>query len=221
MRKITLKKLQDLRACSSAVEWFEKQNTTDPEELFKRAIKAEMFKEINWLLVRLMNNKQKVTYAVFASEQVIKIFEKKYSGDKRPRKAIEAAKTYLKNPCTRTKKAAYTAAATADAAAADAAYAAVAAAAYADAAYAAYATAYAAYAAAATDAYAADAYAAAAAAVYAVYAAAAYTAAVAADAYAADVAYAAYADAAYAAYADKNKKYVKILTFGFDLLTRK
>jgi lysyl-tRNA synthetase class I len=76
-----------------------------------------------------------VELAVFAAEQVIKKYEKKYPNDDRPRKAIEAAKEWLKNPT-----------------AAHAAYAAYAA----DAAHAAYAAAEAAYA-AAEAAYAAEA----------------------------------------------------------------
>ena len=39
-----------------------------------------------------------VALAIFAAELVIGIFEKKYPEDKRPRKAIEAAKKYLENP---------------------------------------------------------------------------------------------------------------------------
>ena len=105
--------------------------------------------------------KDSVALAVYAAELVIDIYEKKYPKDDRPRKAIEAAKYWLKHP--------HAAAAYADADAA--AYAAAAAAAYA--AGAAYAGAGAAYAgatyadAAAYAAYAAAAYAAAAAAAYA------------------------------------------------------
>ena len=66
-----------------------------------------------------MNKTQKVQYAIFAAEQVIDIYEKKYPDDLRPRKAIEAAKSYLDNPCKKTK--AYAAAYVDDAAAAAAA----------------------------------------------------------------------------------------------------
>ena len=61
-----------------------------------------------------------VELAIFAAEQVIEIYEKKYPKDDRPRKAIEAAKNWLKNP-TAAADAAYAAAADAFAAAADAA----------------------------------------------------------------------------------------------------
>ena len=50
-----------------------------------------------------MNKNQKVQYAIFAAEKVIYLFENKYPDDGRPRKAIEAAKKYVKNPCKKLK----------------------------------------------------------------------------------------------------------------------
>ena len=47
-----------------------------------------------------------VSYAVYAAEQVIDIYEKKCPNDKRPRKAIEAAKACIKNPSAKNKEAA-------------------------------------------------------------------------------------------------------------------
>lgn len=77
-----------------------------------------------------------VHLAVFCAELVLHIYEKRYSDDKRPRAAIDAAKAWIGNPSA---SAAAAAAAYADADAADAASAdaASADAAYADAAYAA------------------------------------------------------------------------------------
>jgi len=78
-----------------------------------------------------------VTIAIFFAEDVLPIFEKEYPEDKRPRKAIEAAKAWIVNPCRETANAAY-----ADAYPDDASYAANAAhAAAANAAYAAHANA--------------------------------------------------------------------------------
>ena len=42
--------------------------------------------------------KDSVELAIYAAELVVDIFEKKYPKDKRPRLAIEMAKTYIKNP---------------------------------------------------------------------------------------------------------------------------
>ena len=79
--------------------------------------KGEIYtkKEWEWFITRVMTKKQAVQYAVFAAEQVIDIYERKYPDDQRPRKAIEAAKEYLKSPSIKNKKAAA-------AGAADAAY---------------------------------------------------------------------------------------------------
>ena len=76
-----------------------------------------------------------VALAIYAAEQVIKIYEDKYPTDSRLRDAIKAAKAYLKDPSKKNRDAARAAAYAAARAAGYAAYAA---------AYAAYAAAYAA-----------------------------------------------------------------------------
>ena len=146
---------------------------------------AEVFdtcQRSDWLLWLLRKNgtlgkKQWVELSVLFAERALPKFEREYPKDKRPRKALEAARAWLKNPTEKNRKAAAAADAAAaayaaaDVAAADvaAAYAAAAAAYAADAA--AYAAAYAADAAAYAAAYAAAADAAADAAVRAVAAA--------------------------------------------------
>jgi hypothetical protein len=62
-----------------------------------------------------------IAFAVLCAESVLNIFETKYPNDKRPRKAIEAAKKYLKTKTPAAAHAAYAARAAADAAAAAAA----------------------------------------------------------------------------------------------------
>ena len=207
MKAITKEFLEKHNACSSGMSWVTENKLIGlaPKEFIDTLMSNDKFDWANWLIVRLMNKKQKVQYAIFAAEQVLYIFEKKYPGDLRPRKAIEAAKEYLTHPFIKTKRAAY---ATAAADAVDAAYAAADAAyAVTDAVDAAYAAAYAAYAAAAYAA--AD----------AAYAAtdAAYAAA---DA-AADAVDAAYAAAAYAAadaaYARKQMQ-ITIINYGLSLI---
>jgi hypothetical protein len=177
--KITEKFLRiDNHACDEGYKWWlDNNNPTDVIATAKKLNSDDHNDWANWLLVRFMTHEQKVKYAIFAAEQVIDIYEKKYPGDDRPRKAIEAARNYLKDKSLKNKNAAATAAYAADAAAAYAAADAAAAAAYAAdaaayaaAAYAAAAAADAAYAAAYDAAYAA--YAAAAAAYAAAYAAA-------------------------------------------------
>jgi len=151
---INIEWLKGKSACSEGLEWFEKKYGKDSVAgnlLVKVLIKEKKLQWANWLIVRLMDKIQCVKYAVFAAEQVISIFEKKYPDDKRPRQAIEAAKAYIKDSSEVNRVAAH--------AAADAAYAAAHAAHAADAAYAAHAAAHAAHAAdaAAHAAHAADA----------------------------------------------------------------
>ena len=164
--KITYELLASKLPCSWGMDWFNSQDTEDVAELVKNAIRDgdSAMNYANWGITRLMTKPQCVQYAIFSAKQVIKIYEDRYPRDDRPRKAIEAAEKYLKEPTEENKNAAYAAAyayaVAAVHAASDAAYAHAAAAAYA-AADASYAAAYAADAAAAVHAAADAAYAAA------------------------------------------------------------
>ena len=116
--EITKEWLTEKSACSEGVKWFNAQKETDAVKVLKKLIKEKHLDWANWTIVRVMNYKQYVSYAVFAAEQVIDIFEKKYPTDKRPRDAINFAKKYIDTPSAENKKAAaYAAYAAADAAA--------------------------------------------------------------------------------------------------------
>jgi hypothetical protein len=52
------------------------------------------------LITRGLTRENSVKLAIFSAKQVIDIFEEKYPDDARPRKAIEAAEEWLKNPDT-------------------------------------------------------------------------------------------------------------------------
>jgi hypothetical protein len=94
--------------------------------------KKERLQWASWLIVRLMDHKQKVGYAIFAAELVINYYESEYPNDDRPRKAIESAIAYIagKKPAHTAAYAAANAARAADYAADYAAYSAAHAAAY-------------------------------------------------------------------------------------------
>ena len=114
----------DNHACDEGYQWW--LDNEEPSDVITTAKKLNSDGHnnwSNWLIVRFMSHEQKVQYAIFAAEQVIEIYEKKYPNDDRPRKAIEAAKNYLKDKSLKNKKAAAAAyaAAAADAAAAAAA----------------------------------------------------------------------------------------------------
>lgn len=95
--KLTKEFLDHQHACSDGLSWFLEQEETDSLEVVKKLIKQEKMEWSNWLIVRVMNRPQYLSYAIYAAEQVIDIYEKEYPHDKRPRLAIEAAKDVLKN----------------------------------------------------------------------------------------------------------------------------
>jgi len=103
--KITKEWLAEKDACHDGLDWFVEQGKEfEPVELIDLLIKENQLDWANWLLVRVMDYKQCVSYAVFAAEQVIENYEKQYPDDKRPREAIEAAKKCIENPSEENKK---------------------------------------------------------------------------------------------------------------------
>jgi hypothetical protein len=108
--KITKEWLEEKSACSEGKEWFFAQKEAEGKKVCLKLIKAEKLDWANWLVVRLMNHNQQIQYAIFAAEQVIEIYEKQYPKDDRPRKAIEAAREYLKWPTKENRDAARAAA---------------------------------------------------------------------------------------------------------------
>ena len=105
MKKITIEWLVSKNACHDGLDWFVEQNKeVEPIPLLKLLIEENQLNWANWLIVRVMEYKQYVSYAVFAAELVIDIFEKEYPDDNRPRTAIEAAKKCIENPNDENKK---------------------------------------------------------------------------------------------------------------------
>jgi len=111
MKKITRDFLRKQEACEDGYKWWCKncEGLSNIEQIKKLA--QHRFDWANWLIVRILNHKQRLQYAVFAAEQVIDIYEKKYPNDNRPRKAIEAAKKCIKRNSKYNIDAAYNAAA--------------------------------------------------------------------------------------------------------------
>ena len=95
--KITQKQLKDWSACADGYKWACGILKDKPME-FKKFLKITADHRLdwaNWVIVRVMTYDQYVSYAVYAAEQVIDIYENKYPNDKRPRLAIEAAKNCI------------------------------------------------------------------------------------------------------------------------------
>ena len=103
--KITKEWLAEKNACQDGYKWFVEQGKEfEPIPLLNLLIEENQLEWANWLIVRVMEYKQYVSYAVYAAEQVIDIFEKEFPDDKRPRTAIEAAKKCIENPNEENKK---------------------------------------------------------------------------------------------------------------------
>ena len=119
---ITQAWLKGKGACEEALQEWNNEKDHETITTLQRLIKKNP-SWANWLIVRVMTRPQYLRYAIYAAEEVIDIYERKYPKDKRPRKAIEAAKICLK----RDSKKNHAAADAAAYAAADAAFAAFAA----------------------------------------------------------------------------------------------
>lgn len=109
--QITREWLEKHKACKEGINWVMERPIVDGITLVKNLYANNKLLWANWLLVRLMTKEQKVQYAIFAAEQVMKIYEEKYPDIDTPRKAIEATKEYLKQPSEEMAQAAYDAAA--------------------------------------------------------------------------------------------------------------
>ena len=104
--KITKEFLRDNRACSPGYEWFLVCGEIEHDAVINKLMAENHHDWANWLIVRLMTNDQRISYAIFSAEMVIDNYENVYPEDERPRKAIEAARNYIKNKTKENKSAA-------------------------------------------------------------------------------------------------------------------
>lgn len=102
--EITEEWLKEQEACKKGIEWFKNQEERNPVKLIQWFIENEKHLDwANWLIVRIMDYKQYVSYAVYAAEQVLDIFQNSYPDDSRPRKTIKAARKCIEDPSERNK----------------------------------------------------------------------------------------------------------------------
>jgi len=114
---VTEKFLKEKGACIEGMEWFEQQQETSVTGVVNALIADNQLHWANWLILQLVSYNQSVAYAVFAVEQVIDIYARRYPADQRPQNAISTARKCLIDPSRKNKNAARAAAyAAADAA---------------------------------------------------------------------------------------------------------
>ena len=102
--KITTKLLQSLNACQECIDLVASYDDKEAEAVVSQLIEDEHWNYVSWLLPRLMSYKGYVSYAVFAAELMLPIWEKEYPDDARPRQAIEAAKRCIDDPSEENKE---------------------------------------------------------------------------------------------------------------------
>ena len=109
-QQITTELLESLNACQSGIDLVATYEDKNHEAVIRRLVADDHWDYANWLLPRLMDYRGYVSYAVYAAELVLPIWEKQYPKDGRPRKAIEAAKRCIDNPSKKNKEVAAVAA---------------------------------------------------------------------------------------------------------------
>lgn len=89
--------------CNDGLVWGLKQKSL--AEVFDKCQRSDW---LSWLLkqTKKVTKEQWVEIAILCAERTLGRFEKQYPKDKSPRKAIEAAKAWLKNPTEKNRKAA-------------------------------------------------------------------------------------------------------------------
>ena len=103
--KKTLELLRSLEACPMAIDWIERDKLTLRQAWFK-------CKQADWLIwfankYKMTSHQELVLVACACAEKALKFVPK---GENRPRKAIEAAKKWAKEPTEENRRIAYAAA---------------------------------------------------------------------------------------------------------------
>jgi hypothetical protein len=109
--RITKKWLEKNAACERGIEWFCAKKFKTDKKVIRELMEYDYFDWANWALVKLLNKKNRLKYAIYCANLVLPIFEERYPNDKRPREAIIAAKKVLKNNTKKNREAAANAAA--------------------------------------------------------------------------------------------------------------
>jgi len=104
--KITVKKLKELNACDSGIEYFKSKHSKGVEltDLICEDIETNdwtILKHANWLIAHCMTYKQCVDYALYASELALPEYEEKYPNDSSVHDCIQAIKDFRDGGITR------------------------------------------------------------------------------------------------------------------------
>jgi len=106
MKTITEAWIEEHHPCEDGVKWYKSRTDKSPLGLLDGLISEKRYEWGFRFMARILDRKDRIRYAVFAAEQVLGIFEKKFPDDKRPRLAIESAKKVLVKDTAETRYAA-------------------------------------------------------------------------------------------------------------------
>jgi hypothetical protein len=98
--RLTIAKLRKLNASEAFSTWFQASGCTTVEETVAALLASDLddrYEWSNWLLPRVLDNPNRIRYAVYAAKLALPFFEAAYPHDKRPRNAIEAAKKCIES----------------------------------------------------------------------------------------------------------------------------
>ena len=93
--KLTKEWLEKKLACRDGYGWYLENGTPTVSGTVQKLIASKKTEWANWLISRAMEKNDCVRYAIFSARSVLKIYEDKYPDDFRPRRAIEAAESYV------------------------------------------------------------------------------------------------------------------------------
>lgn len=107
MKNITQEWLEENKACYEGTKWFLRQGKREAIDVIRALVADNHWNWANWTLVRLLSRKQQLSYAIFAAELVLPIFEAEYPNDNRPRLAIEATRKCLEKDTKKNREEAF------------------------------------------------------------------------------------------------------------------
>lgn len=97
LTKITEHWLTYRNACITKEEKREAAQIGDPLEICRRLIDRNRLDHALWVLIHFLNKEQNIEWSIFASNQVIDVFEKQHPDKKIFRELIGLLKMYLKS----------------------------------------------------------------------------------------------------------------------------
>ena len=101
--RVTKNWLVKHNACSDGMSFVTEHKLIGSDEcdFIRQLVKLDKHDWALWLLVRRLDRKDRIRFAVYCARDVLPIYEAEYPNDDRPRKAIEAAEACVE---TNTKK---------------------------------------------------------------------------------------------------------------------